>query len=107
MDPGFHCVRTHWIRGFMAFQLARRTRIVMLVVLVGPESGCLLTPGVRVSVAQAAPHNLSGPGPAAAPRSFSAPKCQTSALSSNRHRIRLDIRTNLGSNRWSNAGRVR
>jgi hypothetical protein len=19
MDPAFHCVRTHWIRGFMAF----------------------------------------------------------------------------------------
>ena len=25
LDPGFHGVRTHWIRGFMAFQLARRT----------------------------------------------------------------------------------
>jgi hypothetical protein len=24
---------THWIRGFIAFQLARRTRIVMLIVL--------------------------------------------------------------------------
>jgi hypothetical protein len=23
LDPGFDCVRTHWIRGFMAFQLAR------------------------------------------------------------------------------------
>ena len=23
MKPGFHCVRTHWIRGFIAFQLAR------------------------------------------------------------------------------------
>ena len=32
LDPGFQCVRTHWIRGFMAFQLARRTRIVMLMV---------------------------------------------------------------------------
>jgi hypothetical protein len=32
LDPGFHCVRTHWIRGFMAFQLARHTRIVMLAV---------------------------------------------------------------------------
>ena len=21
LDPGFHCVRAHWIRGFMAFQL--------------------------------------------------------------------------------------
>jgi hypothetical protein len=24
MKPGIHCVRTHWIRGFMAFQLVRR-----------------------------------------------------------------------------------
>jgi hypothetical protein len=32
MKPGFHCVRTHWIRGFMAFQLARRTQTVMLMV---------------------------------------------------------------------------
>jgi hypothetical protein len=22
LDPGFHCVGTHWIRGFMAFRLA-------------------------------------------------------------------------------------
>jgi predicted peroxiredoxin len=33
LKPGFHGVRTPWIRGFMAFQLARRTRIVMLMVL--------------------------------------------------------------------------
>ena len=32
MEPGFHCVRAHCIRGFMAFQLARRTRSVLLVV---------------------------------------------------------------------------
>ena len=32
LDPGFHCVRTPWIRGFMAFRLARRTRIVLLMV---------------------------------------------------------------------------
>jgi hypothetical protein len=32
LKPGFHCVRTHWIRGFMAFELARRTWIVMLMV---------------------------------------------------------------------------
>jgi hypothetical protein len=32
LDPGFHCVRTHWNRGFMSFQLARRTRNVMLMV---------------------------------------------------------------------------
>jgi hypothetical protein len=24
MDPGIHGARMHWIRGFMAFQLARR-----------------------------------------------------------------------------------
>jgi hypothetical protein len=34
MDPGFHCVRTPWIRGFMAFRLVRRVRTVVLVVLV-------------------------------------------------------------------------
>ena len=32
MEPDIHGVRTHWIRGFMAFWLARRTRIVRLVV---------------------------------------------------------------------------
>jgi hypothetical protein len=26
MDSGIHGARTHWIRGFMAFQLARRIR---------------------------------------------------------------------------------
>ena len=26
MKPGIHCVRTHWIWGFMAFQLAWRIR---------------------------------------------------------------------------------
>jgi hypothetical protein len=32
LEPGFHCVRTHWIRGFIAFQLARRTRTMVLMV---------------------------------------------------------------------------
>jgi hypothetical protein len=32
LDPGFHCVRMQWIRGFMAFQLVRRTWSVMLMV---------------------------------------------------------------------------
>ena len=32
MDPDIHGVRTHWIWGFMAFWLARRTRIVRLMV---------------------------------------------------------------------------
>ena len=43
MKPGFHCVRTHWIRGFMAFQLVRRTRTVMLMVSMCPEFGFLRT----------------------------------------------------------------
>src|SRR5205814_410578 len=30
VKPGIQCVRTHWIRGFMAFKLLRRIRIVML-----------------------------------------------------------------------------
>ena len=34
MELGFHCVRAHWIPGFIAFRLARRTRTVMLMVLV-------------------------------------------------------------------------
>ena len=41
LDPGFHCVRTRWIRGFMAFRLARHVRTVMLMVPVRPESGFL------------------------------------------------------------------
>ena len=62
------------------------------------------TPTSGVSVAPAAP----APQRSRAPRGRSvSPECQTPPLSSNRHRIRLDIRTNLGSNRWSNAGRVR
>ena len=32
LDSGFHGVRTRWIRGFMAFQLARCTRVVRLMV---------------------------------------------------------------------------
>ena len=39
MDPGSHGVRTHWIRGFMAFQMTRRIATVMLMVPVWPESG--------------------------------------------------------------------
>jgi hypothetical protein len=34
LEPGFHCVRTRRIRGFMTFQRARRTRTVLLAVLV-------------------------------------------------------------------------
>jgi hypothetical protein len=32
LKPGIHCDRTHWIPGFITFQLARRTRTVMLMV---------------------------------------------------------------------------
>jgi hypothetical protein len=32
MKPGTHCVLTHWIRGFMTFQLARRAQTVLLAV---------------------------------------------------------------------------
>jgi hypothetical protein len=32
LEPGFQCVRTHWIRGLMAFQLVRRARAVVLTV---------------------------------------------------------------------------
>ena len=32
VEPGFHGVRTRWIRGFMAFRLAQRIRTVRLTV---------------------------------------------------------------------------
>ena len=32
VKPDIQCVRTHWIRGFMAFHRVQRTLIVMLVV---------------------------------------------------------------------------
>ena len=39
LKPDIHGVSTHWNRGFMAFQLARRTRTVVLMVPAWPESG--------------------------------------------------------------------
>jgi hypothetical protein len=39
LDSGIHSARTHCNRGFMAFRLARRTRTVMRMVPVWPESG--------------------------------------------------------------------
>jgi hypothetical protein len=39
MEPDIHGVGTRWIRSFMAFQPVRRTRTVMLMVPVCPESG--------------------------------------------------------------------
>ena len=41
MKPGIHCVRTHWIRGFMTFRLVRRIQTMMLMVPVCPGSGFL------------------------------------------------------------------
>jgi hypothetical protein len=29
VEPGIQCVRTHWIRGFVAFRRARRAWIVV------------------------------------------------------------------------------
>jgi hypothetical protein len=34
VKPAFHGVRTRWIRGFTAFQRARSTRIMLLMVSV-------------------------------------------------------------------------
>jgi hypothetical protein len=39
LKPDIQYVRTHWNRGFIAFQLARRARIVVLMVPMWPESG--------------------------------------------------------------------
>jgi hypothetical protein len=52
LDSGFHCVRTHWIPGFIAFQLARRTRTVRLMVPVGSESGFQDVPSGRDPISQ-------------------------------------------------------
>jgi hypothetical protein len=32
LEPGFHCVRTNWIQGFMAFHRVRHAPTVMLMV---------------------------------------------------------------------------
>jgi hypothetical protein len=61
LDPGFHYARTHWIRGFSAFQLARRTRTVMLMVPACPESGFLSED--RRYVAKLARYVMSRRGP--------------------------------------------
>jgi hypothetical protein len=31
VEPGFQCVKTHWIRGFMAFHRVRHVQTVMLM----------------------------------------------------------------------------
>jgi hypothetical protein len=38
MKPDIHGVITHWIRGFMAFQLAPAHPVLMLMVPVGSET---------------------------------------------------------------------
>jgi hypothetical protein len=64
MNPGIHCVRTHWIRGFMAFRLVRRIRTARLMVRAWPESGFpgkmspvsgKVSPGCGLSAGSAAP----------------------------------------------------
>jgi hypothetical protein len=47
MKPGIQCVTTHSNRGFMTFQLPRRTGTVMLMVPVCPESRSLDVPHGR------------------------------------------------------------
>ena len=37
MNPEIQCARTHWIQGFMTFQLVRRIQTVMLMVPVCPK----------------------------------------------------------------------
>ena len=52
MESGFHGVKTHWIRSFMAIRLARRSRIMMLMVPVWPESSIrYLSAAVRCTAA--------------------------------------------------------
>src|SRR4249919_2707020 len=55
MEPGFHCVRAHWIRGFMTFQRVRRTSTVMLMVPVGPVGNPLDRRGAEFVRARAQP----------------------------------------------------
>jgi hypothetical protein len=55
LEPGMHCVRTRWIPGFMAFLLARRTRTVMLMVSMCPESGFWDVPPGRAETPSRAP----------------------------------------------------
>ena len=55
LDPGFHGDRTRWILGFITFQLARRTRTVMLMAPVCPESGCKTAPPGRGPLANGRP----------------------------------------------------
>ena len=54
LESGIHCVRTQWIRGFMAFHRARHARTVMLMVPVCTESS------FRERAAWSRSHWLSG-----------------------------------------------
>ena len=65
LKPGIHCVRTHWIRGFMTFWLVRRIRIVMLMVSACPESGSGTCPDATPGPRPRPPgpgHRLGRPG---------------------------------------------
>jgi hypothetical protein len=59
MEPDFHGAGTRWNRGFMTgfmkFQLARRTRTVMLMAPACPESGCETAPPGRGPLANGPP----------------------------------------------------
>ena len=65
LKPGIHCARTHWIRGFMAFQLAQHARTVMLMVPVCPESGFLSEDRRYVRACRAVSREIPGCGPTA------------------------------------------
>jgi hypothetical protein len=65
LKPGIHCARTHWIRGFMAFQLAQHARTVMLMVPVCPESGFLSEDCRYVRASLGASREIPGCGPTA------------------------------------------
>jgi hypothetical protein len=58
LDPGFHCVRAHWIRGFMPFQLGRPTRTLpcRYVDLTIKTAHTVLTKSIYVNTES---HNLS------------------------------------------------
>jgi hypothetical protein len=65
LKPGIHCARTHWIRGFMAFQLAQHARTVMLMVPVCPESGFLSEDRRYVRAGRGVSREIPGCGPTA------------------------------------------
>jgi hypothetical protein len=77
----------------------------------GHRAACARPPGSQIchvaTLGTQRPLNSSLPEPDRTGPIPGARKCQTLAISSNRHRKRLDIRANLGSNRYSHADQVR